>query len=255
MEDNEYESPMSMSEFTGCDRHGHQWRRIDATRLECAHCGEDRADVTASDASAGTARLPTVLTHKYTRAVEYAAALHGTDKRKGTDTTYLCHLLGVSALVLEAGGTEDEAIAGLLHDAVEDAGGLPRLADVRARFGDDVADIVEACSDSTDEDWKRNVDYWERKQKYLEHLENEADGRAVMVSLADKVHNIRALVTDLQRGLPKWKFNGTPAQVLLYYRELRRIGEARGVPDTLTIPLRLGIEAITPMLEQMEEQP
>lgn len=187
---------------------------------------------------------PVALTHRYTEAVAYAAAIHATDVRKGTDTTYLCHLLGVSALVLEAGGDENQAIAGLLHDAVEDAGGLARLQDIRARFGPIVADIVLACSDSTDEQWKAATNYWERKQAYLNHLENDASDPAVMVSIADKVHNARALVTDLTRGMPQWKFNGTPAQVVLYYTELLRIARCRSVSDVLTIPLQLAVDTI-----------
>lgn len=199
-------------------------------------------------ASAGNAGPEVVLTDRYTSAVAYASALHGTDVRKGTQVTYLCHLLGVSALVLEAGGTEDEAIAGLLHDAVEDAGGLPRLADVRARFGDTVADIVLACSDSTDQEWKASVDYWVRKQRYLDHLEDPGtDPRAVLVSIADKVHNARATVTDLKRSGATIldKFNAPDrALILRYYSELLRIGTAKGVPDTLTIPLDLAVVTI-----------
>ena len=133
-----------------------------------------------------------VLTARYAHAVEYAGVIHATQTRNGTNIAYISHLLGVSSLVLEAGGNEDEAIAGLLHDAVEDCGGLPRLADVRARFGDRVADIVLACSDSTDEEWKKVTSYWERKCRYLDHLEATGDDRAVLVSIADKAHNARA---------------------------------------------------------------
>lgn len=192
-------------------------------------------------------RTLTVLTDRYTAAVAYAAAIHATHVRKGTDTTYLCHLLGVSALVLEAEGSEDEAIAGLLHDAVEDAGGLPRADDIRVRFGDRVADIVLACSDSVDEERKRTVGYWERKQAYLDHLEATADLRAVLVSIADKVHNARAIVTDLERTGPEvlTKFNGSADEIKRYYSELLRIAETKGVPDTLVIPLRLAVERIT----------
>jgi (p)ppGpp synthase/HD superfamily hydrolase len=161
---------------------------------------------------------------------------------------YISHLLGVSSLVLEAGGTEDEAIAGLLHDSVEDCGGLRRLADVRARFGCTVADIVLACSDSTDEKWKMSVGYWERKQKYLDHLEApDTDARAVLVSIADKVHNARATVTDLERSgvTVLKKFNAPePSLIVRYYSELLRIGFAKGVPDTLTLPLRLAVDTM-----------
>jgi hypothetical protein len=196
------------------------------------------------------ARVPSVvLTDKYTAAVAYASAIHAIGVRKGTDTTYLCHLLGVSALALEAGGSEDEAIAGLLHDAIEDAGGMPREKDVRARFGDTVADIVLACSDSTDEIWKSEVDYWTRKQKYLDHLEDPAtDPRAVMVSIADKVHNARATVTDLERtGVDVLEKFNAPDRALVgkYYTELRRIAQLKEVPDTLTIPLGIAVDTIT----------
>ncbi len=199
----------------------------------------------------------TVLTAKYTEAVAYATALHGISVRKGTKTTYMCHLLGVSSLVLEAGGTEDEAIAGLLHDAVEDAGGLPRLADIRIRFGCTVADIVEACSDSFDEEWKKRVGYVERKQAYLDHLEDpETDSRAVLVSIADKVHNARATVTDLERSgvtVPD-KFNAPNRGLILwYYEELLRIALARGVTDVLTIPLGIATATIKAYESQGEQ--
>lgn len=194
----------------------------------------------------------TILTDRYTRAVAYAAAIHGTTVRKGTDITYLCHLLGVSALVLEAGGDETQAIAGLLHDSVEDAGGLARLSDVRARFGDGVADIVLACSDSTDPAWKADHSYEERKNRYLRHLEFEASDAAVLVSIADKVHNARAIVTDLARsGYDVLaKFTGAPEHILHYYRELVRIADARGVTTTLTIPLGLAVDVIASAIER-----
>ena len=192
----------------------------------------------------------TVLTDRYTAAIAYAAAIHATQVRKGTSVPYMAHLLGVSSLVLEAGGTEDEAIAGLLRDAVEDCGGLPRLADVRARFGDTVADIVLACSDSTDEQWKEQVDYLERKNAYLAHLA-EADPRAVMVSIADKIHNARALVTDLQREGTRVlrKFNGTGPQIIAYYRACLRIGETKQVPAALLLPLSTAITEIDTHIE------
>jgi (p)ppGpp synthase/HD superfamily hydrolase len=193
-----------------------------------------------------------VLTDKYAQAVAYASAIHATDTRKGTNIAYMSHLLGVSSLVIEAGGDEDEAIAGLLHDAVEDAGGRPRLEDIRARFGKKVAKIVLACSDSTDEEWKKSVDYWERKKAYLDHLEDpKTDERAVLVSIADKTHNARAIVTDLERTGYKvlTKFNGTPEEILKYYAECLRIGTAKNVPGTLTIPLGLAVEKIREYVE------
>lgn len=193
-----------------------------------------------------TVKIPHVmLTERYPRAVAFASAIHATQTRKGegNTTAYISHLLAVSALVLEAGGDEDQAIAGLLHDAAEDAGGEARLADIRARFGDDVADMVKACSDSTDDEWKKATPYWDRKQAYLGHLE-KADTRAVLVSIADKVHNARAIVSDLRinhardsREYLDEKFNGTPDEILTYYEECLRIGKEKGIPKALTVPL------------------
>ncbi len=105
-----------------------------------------------------------VLTKRYAAAVAYASIIHATDVRKGTEISYLCHLLGVSSLVIEAGGDEDQAIAGRLHDAVEDAGGMTRADAIRARFGDRATEIVIARIDSTDEEWKRVTPYGERKR-------------------------------------------------------------------------------------------
>ena len=187
----------------------------------------------------------TFLTERYAQAGVYASILHGAQVRKGTQIAYMSHLLGVSSLVIEAGGDEDLAIAGLLHDAVEDAGGLPRLADVRTRFGDRVADIVLACSDSTDEKWKQTDTYEERKQKYLDHLA-EAPDDVVLVSTADKLHNARAIVTDLKRSGADVlsKFNGTPEEVLWHYRECLKIAVDREVSDTLTLPLEAAVDVI-----------
>ena len=186
--------------------------------------------------------VSTILTATYAEAVAYAAALHAHQVRKGTTIAYMSHLLGVSSLVVEAGGTQDQAIAGLLHDAVEDAGGLPRYHDIKARFGDDVARIVLGCSDSTDEGWKASVPYWERKTAYLKRLAGEpAD--VVLVSLADKVHNARAIVTDLESNgvVVLTKFSSSTEQMLTYYAACLRIGTAKGVPPTLLVPLSLAV--------------
>jgi len=104
----------------------------------------------------------TVLTDRFDRALLYATHVHGGQVRKGTPIPYIAHLLAVAATVLEYDGSEDMAIAALLHDAVEDQGGDPRLSDIRNRFGDRVADIVRSCSDTVvnssagqqKEDWK-----------------------------------------------------------------------------------------------------
>jgi GTP pyrophosphokinase len=142
----------------------------------------------------------TVLTHRFDRALLYATHVHGGQVRKGTSTPYVAHLLSVAATVLEYGGHEDLAIAALLHDSVEDQGGKARLDDVRNRFGDGVARIVEVCSDSLADTGKgeREAHWRERKEAYLARLRT-ADEDILWVSLADKVHNARTILRDLRK--------------------------------------------------------
>lgn len=129
----------------------------------------------------------------FDEALAYATHVHEGTFRKQTSIPYVAHLLAVCALVLEDGGNEEEAIGALLHDAVEDAGGSGRLAAIRKRFGNEVAEIVDGCSD-THEDPKPE---WRlRKVKYVEHLKKERNSSVLRVSLADKVHNLRAIVAD-----------------------------------------------------------
>ena len=179
------------------------------------------------------------------RAVAAAQRLHGDQTRKGTDIPYVAHLLAVAALVLEGGGDEDAAVAALLHDAVEDAGGPPTLAAIRADFGDRVAAVVAACSD-TDEEPK--PPWRARKQAYLDHLRHDdlPDG-ALLVSLADKVHNARAIVTDLrEHGDALWRrFNERdPTAQLWYYRWLADVFRVRA-PGPLAIELARAVEEMT----------
>ncbi len=142
----------------------------------------------------------TVLTDRFDRALLYATHVHGGQVRKGTSTPYVAHLLAVAATVLEYGGSEDVAIAALLHDAVEDQGGEPRLSDIRNRCGDRVADIVRSCSDSVvnTSAGQQKEDKQTRNTRYLEHLET-ADQETLLVSLADKIHNARSILRDLRK--------------------------------------------------------
>jgi (p)ppGpp synthase/HD superfamily hydrolase len=164
-------------------------------------------------------------TQRFADAVALAATLHADQARKGTEITYLSHLLGVASLVLEHGGSEDQAIAGLLHDAVEDAGGADTAELIRRDYGDLVADIVIACSDT---DQHPKPPWQARKQAYLDHLMS-VDERVLLVSLADKVHNCRSLATDeVTHGDVLWeRFNATRAQSCWYYTSLREVFEAR----------------------------
>lgn len=193
------------------------------------------------------------LTQRYADAIAYASIAHATQTRKGTDLPYMSHLIGVSGLVLEAGGDEDLAIAGLLHDVAEDQGGRPRLEDVRSRFGDRVADIVEACSDSLSEDPEAKAPYVERKTQHLEHL-RQANDDVLLVTAADKLHNARAIHTDLMVVGPDMldRFNGTPEQILWYYNSILEILEQRGVKPTLTASLRHTVDGIEGILANGE---
>jgi hypothetical protein len=159
------------------------------------------------------------------KALTFALDWHGNQKRKGTDIPYVSHLLGVASLVLEGGGSvELHAPAAFLHDVVEDTGAT--LADVDATFGPDIAAIVGACGDKDD---PTNARPWtERKSRYVEHL-LDVHADALLVSLADKVHNCSAIVEDYEAAGPAlWgKFNQGTVGQLWYYRSLLQVFEER----------------------------
>ena len=162
----------------------------------------------------------TKLSGRMDDAFTYARTVHAGQARKGTDTPYLSHLMGVSSIVLDDGGSEDEAIAALLHDAAEDHGGRERLGDIRARFGEKVAKIVEDCTDS----WSTPKEPWiERKQAYVQHA-RKLPAPSLRVSVADKVHNTYAILRDLRNsGEAVWsRFSATPDDVMAYYERLVR---------------------------------
>ncbi len=156
------------------------------------------------------------LTPRFADALQYAIRLHASQKRKGTEIPYVAHLVGVTALVLEDGGDEDEAIAALLHDAVEDQGGRPTLTKIRRRFGDRVARIVEGCTDS---DTIPKPSWRKRKEQHLNHLRH-ASSDVRRVSAADKLYNARAILADFRvEGDRLWKrFSGGKEGTLWYYR-------------------------------------
>ena len=159
-----------------------------------------------------------LLSRRFSHAFLFAAQKHAGQTRKQTKIPYIAHLMSVAALVLEAGGDEDQAIAALLHDVVEDCGGRPMLEEVRRTFGPRVAHIVEGCSDA---DTYPKPPWRERKEKYLAHLPG-ADGDARLVSAADKVHNAREILKDyLEQGPVVWqRFKGKRTGTLWYYRAL-----------------------------------
>lgn len=177
---------------------------------------------------------PDMLTGRFKAALDYAFELHAHQKRKSTQIPYISHLLGVTSLVLEDSGDEDEAIAALLHDAVEDQGGMPILDEIRARFGERVAQIVDGLTDAygfPKPPWR------ERKELYLEHLKS-ADPAVRRVSLADKLHNARSILASLQTiGPSTWnRFNGGREGTLWYYRSLVEIFQ-QGEPSFMVTEL------------------
>lgn len=158
------------------------------------------------------------LSPKFETALVYATQIHAHQMRKGTEIPYVSHLLAVASLVLEYGGDEDAAIGALLHDAGEDAGGIERVDDIRAQFGTRVADIVDACTDTYEDE---KPDWRPRKEAYIAKISKKpADAR--LVSTADKLHNARAILRDYRRiGEELWgRFNGGKNGTLWYYDAL-----------------------------------
>lgn len=161
---------------------------------------------------------PPALGIRLQRAFRYAAEKHAGQTRKQTAVPYLSHLMAVSALVLEAGGDQDLAIAALLHDVVEDCGGMPRLREIRKMFGARVARIVEGCTDTFVEP---KPEWIERKKGYLQEVKR-ADAATRLVSASDKLHNVRTILADYRKdGEAIWqRFNGRKEGTLWYYRAL-----------------------------------
>jgi (p)ppGpp synthase/HD superfamily hydrolase len=159
-----------------------------------------------------------MLTVRFDEALAYASRVHREQCRKGTNTPYISHLLGTAAIALENGADEDQAIAALLHDAVEDQGGAARLADIRARFGDRVAEMVDHC---TDTDIEPKPPWRARKEAYIASLAHKP-AASLAVSLADKTHNAGAIVADLASvGDAVWdRFTGGRDGSIWYYRSL-----------------------------------
>ena len=155
---------------------------------------------------------------RFDEALVYASRIHRSQTRTGSGIPYVSHLLGVCAIAIENGGDEDQAIAALLHDAVEDQGGTERLADIRVHFGEAVAAIVADCTDS---DVEPKPPWRERKEAYLASLAHKPRA-SLEVSLADKTHNASAIVADLAaHGDALWdRFSAKRDGCLWYYRAL-----------------------------------
>ncbi len=159
-----------------------------------------------------------LLGQQFKDALIYAAKLHAEQTRKGIEIPYISHLMGVASIALEYGADEDEAIAALLHDAVEDKGGAETREEIRMRFGDRVVAIVDGCTDC---DVEPKPPWKERKETYIAHIKDTFSS-VHLVSAADKLHNARAILRDYRiLGDSLWdRFNGGKKGTLWYYRSL-----------------------------------
>jgi len=184
-----------------------------------------------------------ILTDRFEEALNFAARLHAGQTRKGTTIPYIAHLMAVASLVITHGGDEDEAIAGLLHDAVEDQGGRPTLEKIRGLFGERVATIVEGC---TDTDVMPKPPWRERKERYVKHLES-ASPSVKLVAAADKLDNANSIIRDYRTdGAEVWgRFNAGSEDQRWFYRAC--VTALQGGPPSLVREL----DAVVQQLEQL----
>jgi len=202
-----------------------------------------------------TAHAP-LLTARFGLAFALASEVHATQVRKGTGIPYLAHLMSVAALVLEHGGSEDAAIGGLLHDAVEDSSdGTAMEQRIRGECGDHVAGIVMGCSDAVAVPGQAKPPWRVRKAAYLAHLAREQDTDVLLVSACDKLHNARSIAADLRAiGPALWdRFSQSdPAAHLWYYQSLAAAYHGR-VPPGLSAELDRTVSLIRSLAAR--EQP
>jgi (p)ppGpp synthase/HD superfamily hydrolase len=180
---------------------------------------------------------PPLLTSRFEKALVYATRLHARQLRKGTQIPYISHLLSVAALVLENGGDENQAIAALLHDAIEDQGGERTRQEIRHQFGSEVSEIVEGC---TDADIIPKPPWRERKQQYIAKFRH-ATPEVRRVSLADKLHNARSIEADYRKiGETIWeRFQGGREGTLWFYRAIIEAAQEAGDSSFLLSELEL----------------
>jgi len=185
-----------------------------------------------------------MLSEKFTEALVYATQLHATQIRKGSGVPYIAHLLGVASIALEYGANESEAIAALLHDAIEDQGGAKIRDEIQQRFGETVAQIVEGC---TDTDLTPKPPWRDRKEAYLAHI-SHTSASVRLVSAADKLYNAQSILKDYRQiGDEIWqRFTGKKEGTLWYYRSL--VNAFRQVETT---PLIEELDRVVAELEQL----
>jgi len=184
------------------------------------------------------------LSERFTDALTFATQLHTNQTRKGGGIPYISHLLGVASIALEYGANEDEAIAALLHDAIEDQGGAATREEIRRRFGDVVTEIVDGCTDS---DQTPKPPWLQRKEAYIAHIPT-ASASVRLVSAADKLHNVWSILKDYRLlGDAVWeRFQGGKQGTLWYYRSLVKAFHTAG-----STPLVEEFERVMDELERL----
>jgi (p)ppGpp synthase/HD superfamily hydrolase len=194
--------------------------------------------------------MTTPYTARFADAFKYAAQEHRHQVRKSTSIPYISHLMSVSALVLENGGDEDQAIAGLLHDVIEDAeppSAMPRIRkEILEQFGQRVLNLVEGCTDGEQDANGEKAPWKDRKESYLNHLQHEP-AELLLVSCCDKLHNARAIHVDLiTHGEAMFeRFTGKKEGTLWYYQQLSKIYQAK-IPNVIAArELASVVDAIT----------
>lgn len=187
------------------------------------------------------------MSERFTEALTYATQLHANQTRKGSGVPYIAHLLGVTSIVLENGGNEDEAIAALLHDAIEDQGGAATREEIRRRFGDKVTEIVDGC---TEAQTIPKLPWRQRKEEYIAHIPT-ASPSVLLVSCADKLYNARSVLNDYRVwGESVWeRFKGGKEGSLWYYRTL-----VEAFYKTGSTPLIEELARVVSELEQLVSQ-
>jgi (p)ppGpp synthase/HD superfamily hydrolase len=221
-----------------------------------------------------------MLSSRYKDAMMFAAQLHDRQTRKGTEVAYLTHLMSVSALVMENGGDEEQGIAALLHDALEDQGAEyeseylqePRNGraalkrDIELKYGSRVLAIVIGCTDDEDfakppEGERGSIDNWRsRKLAYIEHINHTTDVGLLRVSCADKLHNARTILLDLyEHGAAVWsRFRSANREnVLWYYGSLAKAftAKASSTADSSLKRLSAELGRTVELIEAYRSQP
>ncbi len=197
---------------------------------------------------------PQMSTEKFATALVYATRLHATQTRKISGVPYISHLLSVAALVLEAGGNEQEAIAALLHDTIEDQGGNQTRGEIREIFGDGVVEIIDGCTEC---DTLPKPPWKERKLKYLENIRHGSPS-VRLISIADKLHNARSLLADARQYQTTQKsiwseFKAGKEGTLWFYRELLQIYQSFSTENDGEYRTNLLVEDFSQVVDELEK--